>query len=110
MILPLASATLRSMTLRPARQRLALKRLVRRRGLKIVAATLGIEPSTIAVYIAGQRPSSANQRRIDRAFSELGADLGLSAPSPPLPRRAFTRLPGEPHLRLIPDNDEEREP
>lgn len=88
----------------PAKQRAALKRLIRARGLKLVAAALGMSPATVALYQSGEKPKADNQRRIDRAFAELGDDLGLTPPASPAPSRALTPLAGEPRLRLVRDD------
>jgi hypothetical protein len=87
-----------------AKRRAATKRLVRRTSYKSVAHVLGCDVGTVARYVAGEPMRSDVERRIDRVFSELGADLGLVQLTP-MPRRELTPMPGEAHLRLVRDDE-----
>lgn len=82
----------------PARQRAALRRLIRRHGLRLVAGALGLRPETVARYQLGDAVSARTQATIDRGFCELGdnmsaairfvmfekaRELGVGKPKPP---------------------------
>ena len=88
----------------PAKMRVALKRLIRNNGLRLVAAAVGLDPGTVAKFVAGEKLARKSMRALDLGFEQLGDDLGLE------PWRAGGKarpkpVGGAPRLRLVTADD-----
>lgn len=76
----------------PAKQRQRLRWLIREHGLALVAAAIGLDPSTVAKFQVGDDLSPKSRHAISRAFAELGVSLGLDALDAPARRNTTASL------------------
>lgn len=85
----------------PHKRRDRLRKLIRRYGHTAIANVTGTASSAIARFQADLPISKRTEALIERAFRELGDDLGLSPGTRAQPHRTLTQPSERPNLRRV---------